>query len=290
MIRRQADFKPTNRLCCLYSRSTITWILIAYIPILPTGALLKGTAIDAAPFDAVPMIIQHYVKRLQSAQTEVKSAGYLWSRDAVCSLHICRYPIITSSVIQNNTMMCGVITQIIHSIDHIESRHSTDSVKNINVTFRTARVWLNIAENAEQIYMTWESRPTSSFAVEVGHEALLMLKLVLNIAALRIAGTSMKRLGSATSWISAHQAQWYYYILDQRRLDQRSSSAMRILLYYSTLSSAKKTKSCQELINWPLFISIICSNQIPRQYCLVKKMSEHQHDADAKRSYYHEQW
>ena len=95
-------------------------------------------------------------------------------------------------------MMCGVITQIIHSIDHIESRHSTDSVKNINVTFRrTARVWLNIAENAEQIYMTWESRPTSSFTVEVGHEALLMLKSVLNIAALRIAGTSMKRLGSA---------------------------------------------------------------------------------------------
>lgn len=227
MIRRQADFKPTNRLCCLYSRSTITWILIAYIPILPTGALLKGTAIDAAPFDAVPMIIQHYVKRLQSAQTEVKSAGYLWSRDAVCSLHICRYPIITSSVIQNNTMMCGVITQIIHSIDHIESRHCTDSVKNINVTFRTARVWLNIAENAEQIYMTWESRPTSSFAVEVGHEALLMLKSVLNIAALRIAGTSMKRLGSALIkrndiiifwisdvWISAHQAQWgYYYII-----------------------------------------------------------------------------
>lgn len=145
------------------------------------------------------MIIQHYVKRLQSAQTDqAKSAGYLWSCDAVCSLHICRYPIITSSVIQNNTMMCGVITQIIHSIDHIESRHSTDSVKNINVTFRrTARVWLNIAENAEQIYMTWESRPTSSFTVEVGHEALLMLKSVLNIAALSIAGTSMKRLGSA---------------------------------------------------------------------------------------------
>jgi dihydroxyacetone kinase DhaKLM complex PTS-EIIA-like component DhaM len=47
-----------------------------------------------------------------------------------------------------------------------------------------------------------------------------MSKSVLNIAALRIAGTSMKRLGSATSWISDV-------------LDQRSSSAM-ILLYFGS--------------------------------------------------------